>query len=241
VSGQGPPSLDVAGLAERLRPRRKAPGPFIVGVTGAVAAGKSTLAGQLGDHIVAWPGVREIEVVSTDGFLLPNATLEARGLVSRKGFPESYDAAALRGALAAIRVGPADIPGYSHTIYDIDPALTRRVTPPDVLIVDGLGLHEGAAAVGLDALVYLHAEEPHLEAWFEARLVEFWRAAETDPTSFYAQFRHMDEAEVRAFAGRVWRHINLPNLREHISRGRDVADIVVTKGADHGFLALVET
>jgi type I pantothenate kinase len=166
--------------------------------------------------------------------------LEARGLTLKKGFPESYDAAALRAALTAIRAGPADFPGYSHVIYDIDPSLTRRLAPPDVLIVEGLGLHEGAAAVGLDALVYLDADEADIEAWFTERLIGLWRAAEHDPTSFYARFRHLDEAGARAFAGQVWAGINLPNLREHVVAGRNVADIVVRKGADHEILSAVE-
>ena len=179
-------------------------------------------------------------MVSTDGFLLPNAVLEAQGLLNRKGFPESYDASAMRAALRAIRAGPADFPGYSHTIYDIDPQLARRLDPPDVLIVEGLGLHEGARAVGLDALVYLDADEAHVEAWFTERLIGLWRDAEHDPTSFYARFRHMTEPEALGFAAMVWRTINLPNLRQHISGGRDLADIVVTKGPGHEIVAVTE-
>jgi type I pantothenate kinase len=224
---------DAAEIAELLRTRLAGRTPFIVGVTGAVAVGKSTLAAELAAAIAAWPGGPAVEVVATDGFLFPNAALEGRGLLNRKGFPETYDGAALRAALAAIRLGPALFPTYSHVLYDIDPALARRLERPDVLIVEGLGLHEGAAALGLDALIYLDANEAHIEAWYEERFIDLWRAAETDPTSFYARFRHMDEAQTRALAGQVWRAINLPNLREHIARGRDVADIVVRKGADH--------
>ena len=224
---------DAAEIAELLRTRSAGRTPFIVGVTGAVAVGKSTLAGELAAAIAAWPGGPAVEVVATDGFLFPNAALEGRGLLNRKGFPETYDGVALRAALAAIRLGPALFPTYSHVLYDIDPALARRLERPDVLIVEGLGLHEGAAALGLDALIYLDANEAHIEAWYEERFIDLWRAAETDPTSFYARFRHMDEAQTRALAGQVWRAINLPNLREHIARGRDVANIVVRKGADH--------
>jgi type I pantothenate kinase len=232
---------DVASLADlqqRLDARRPARGPFLLGVTGAVAAGKSTLAGELAAAMA--PATR-VEIVSTDGFLHDNATLSARGLLNRKGYPETYDAPALRAALAAIRTGPARFPGYSHTIYDVDPALARTLAPPDVLIVEGLGLHEGAAALGLDALVYLDADEADLEAWFAERFVRLWREAEHDPASFYARFRSMDEAQTRKFAAEVvWRGINLPNLREHIVRARDVADIVVAKGTDHAILGLIE-
>ncbi len=223
----------VAEIAELLRTRRAGRTPFIVGVTGAVAVGKSTFAAELAAAIAAWAGAPAVEVVATDGFLFPNAVLEGRGRLNRKGFPETYDGEALRAALAGVRQGPASFPTYSHVLYDVDPALARRLERPDVLIVEGLGLHEGAAALGLDALIYLDADEADIEAWFEERFVGLWRAAETDPASFYARFRHMDEAQTRALAGQVWQAINLPNLREHIVHGRDVADLVVRKGPDH--------
>jgi type I pantothenate kinase len=219
-------------VAELVRARRRDRAPFIVGITGAVAVGKSTLAAALRDIVAMWPEVASVEVVCTDGFLLDNATLEARGLTLRKGYPESYDADALRRALAGLRHGPADFPGYSHVTYDVDPALARRIAPPNILIVEGLGLHE-PAVLGLDALLYLDADEDLLEAWFTERFVQLWQAAETDRTSFYARFRHMNVDEVRALAANVWQRINLPNLREHIVRARDEADWVVRKGPGH--------
>ena len=225
-------------ISDLLRARRGRSSPFIVGVTGAVAAGKSAFAAELAATIAGWPGAPTVEIVGTDGFLFPNAVLESRGLLNRKGFPETYDREGLRAALAAIRLGPAEVPTYSHVLYDIDPALARRLGRADVLIVEGLGLHEGAAALGLDLLIYLDADEADVEAWFEARFIALWRAAETDPASFYARFRHMDEAQTRALSGQVWRAINLPNLREHIVQGRGVADLVVTKGADHAILSV---
>jgi type I pantothenate kinase len=228
----------LADVTDRLRALRGERAPFIVGVTGAVAAGKSTFAGELAAALVADAAV--VEVAGTDGFLLDNATLQARGILNRKGFPESYDTDGLRAALAAIRRGPAAFPGYSHVRYDIDPALTRRLDRPGVLIVEGLGLHEGAEALGLDALIYLDADEADLETWFADRFLGLWRAAEHDPASFYARFRHMSEAQTRDFAGVVWRQINLPNLLQHIAKGREVADLVVRKGADHRILSLAE-
>jgi type I pantothenate kinase len=229
---------NLAEIAARIEARRRGARPYLIGVTGSVASGKSTFAAQLGAGLAARGAA--VEIVCTDGFLMNNATLDGRGILGRKGFPESYDMDPLRAALAAVRAGPADFPGYSHVIYDIDPALTRRVQSADVVIVEGLALHGGAAAVGLDALIYLDADEAHLEGWFADRLVGLWRAAEHDPTSFYAQFRHFTEPEARAFAIRVWQAINLPNLREHIVKGRDVADLVVRKGADHAILAVTE-
>jgi type I pantothenate kinase len=230
------PSL--ADIADLVRARRPAAAPYVIGVTGAVAAGKSTFAGELAEAIAAWPDHPRVEIVNTDGFLFANAVLDARGLTLRKGFPETYDAAALGVALAAIRSGPADFPGYSHVIYDVDPALTRRIERPDVLIVEGLGLQDDPRAGGLDTLIYLDADEADLEAWFTERFLGLWRAAEHDPASFYARFRTLDEAGARAFAGQVWRAINLRNLREHIVRARDHADIVVRKGAGHAVEAV---
>lgn len=224
------PSL--ADVAELIRVRRGARAPFIVGITGAVAVGKSTLAASLHELIRAWPEAPSVEVVCTDGFLLDNATLAARGLTLQKGFPQSYDGEALRRSLAGLRAGPARFPGYSHVTYDIDPALARCIAPPDVLIVEGLGLQE-PTRVGLDALLYLDADEDLLEAWFTERFIQLWRAAEADPTSFYARFLHMSQEEVRVLAVDVWQRINLPNLREHIIRARDQADWVVRKGPGH--------
>ena len=219
---------------------RMSPGaPLIVGVTGAVAAGKSTFAGQLQAALADTPDTAGVEVVCTDGFLLPNAALEARGLSMRKGFPESYDLEAMQQALAAIRAGPTTFPGYSHVTYDIDPALARQIEPPGALIVEGLALHDPAAA-GLDALIYLDAEVAHLEAWFCERFIGLWREAESDPASFYARFRSLDEVGARTLAQQVWRGVNLPNLRDHIVNARGVADIVVRKGPAHEILDVVE-
>jgi type I pantothenate kinase len=229
---------DLAEISDLLHERRGDRSPFIVGVTGAVAVGKSTFAGELAAAIAAWPGAPAVDVVSTDGFLFTNAVLEGRGLLNRKGFPETYDVETFRAVLAAVRLGAAQVPVYSHTLYDIDPALARRLARPDVLIVEGLGLQDGAAALGLDVLIYLDADEGDVEAWFKARFIDLWRAAEADPTSFYARFRQMDEAQTRAFAGQVWQAINLPNLRQHIAPGRDVADLVVGKGADHAITSV---
>ena len=201
----------------------------MVGLTGSVAAGKSTLANAL--KAALEPGLA-VEVVSTDGFLWPNTVLVERGTLMRKGYPETYDQGGLAAAVATLRTGPAVLPGYSHVIYDIDPSLSRTVAPPDILILEGLGLADKAA--GLDLLVYLDAGEADLEDWFARRFVDFWRAAEHDPASFYARFRAMTEPEAEAFArSMVWGQMNLPNLREHIILARDAADIVVRKLSDH--------
>lgn len=224
--------MSLAGLAQRIADRASPGEVLVVGVTGSVAAGKSTLCAALKGALE--PDL-QVEVISTDGFLFSNAVLSERGVLMRKGYPETYDVEGLAAALEGVRAGPVTVPGYSHIIYDIDPALSRDVAAPDILIVEGLGLTPRPA--GLDLLVYIDADEAHLEDWFAARFMDFWRAAETDPTSFYARFRAMTAPEAEAFArSMVWTQMNLPNLREHIIKARDEADIVVRKQADHSLM-----
>lgn len=226
-------SLDprLAEVGARLRERRPAAGPYLIGLTGSVASGKSTFAEALRGEIAAWPDAPIVDLVCTDGFLRPNAELDAAGLTNRKGFPETYDVDGLRATLARVRQGPATFPAYSHVTYDIDPALGREIAGPDVLIVEGLSLQIDPSPV--DALVYLDADEALLETWFADRFMGLWRDAEHDPASFYARFRHMDADGARTFAGMVWNAINLPNLRDHIALARDLAHLVVTKGPGH--------
>ncbi len=233
----------VADIAEVLVNGRSAGAPYVVAITGGVAAGKSVLAEQLAEILSARPERPSVEIVCTDGFLFDNATLDARGLGMRKGFPETYDVEGFRTALAAVRGGPATFPAYSHTTYDVDPELARTIAPPDVLIVEGLGLHvdHGADASGrrlIDTLVYLDAEPDDIEAWFSARLLALIEAAKDEPASFYVRFLDLDEAGRRAFAKSVWQAINLPNLTEHIAQARDIADVVVKKRADHAIEAI---
>jgi len=236
-------SAGLSSLERALRDRRPDLGCFIIGVTGSVASGKSTLSAELRSRLQAWPERPRVELVCTDGFLHPNTVLDARGLAGRKGFPESYDASAMRQALSDVRRGPAAFPGYSHVTYDVDPALLRRIDRPDVLIIEGLSLDldRRPTATGprlLDCLIYLDADEADIEHWFIGRFLGLWAAAEHDPTSFYARFRGLDRDQAAALARTVWNQVNLPNLREHIARARDVADIVVRKRPDHGIEAV---
>jgi type I pantothenate kinase len=208
--------------------------PLLVGLTGSVAAGKSTLC----EALVARLGAQvKVEALSTDGFLLPNDILNGRGLGMRKGFPETYDAEALFSALAQVRTGPTPFPGYSHITYDVDPALTRMVDAPDILILEGLAFapfEDGRSiADAVDLLIYLDASEDDLETWFTERFMTYWHAAEHDPASFYAQFRQMNETEADAFGRMVWSRINLPNLRDHIIHSRDRAQILLRKTLGH--------
>lgn len=229
-----PMTVGIEAVAERLRDIRSSRPDMVVALTGSVASGKSTLARHLEQSLE--PAL-QVDTVSTDGFLFPTDYLREQGLFQRKGFPETYDRAAMRAAIASVRAAPTDFPGYSHVTFDPDPALTRTINDPDILILEGLGFEprasERAAPHEPDLLIYLDADLEHIEAWFLERFLRFWHAAEHDPTSFYAQFRHMSEAELIAFAKTVWAGINLPNLENHILPLREHADLVVKKDAAH--------
>jgi type I pantothenate kinase len=222
-----------AALAQRIAARRRPDETLVAGITGSVAVGKTTLAQAI---VAALPG--RVEIVSTDGFLWPNAVLEAQGLAMRKGFPESYDTAAMAAALAGLKRGPVVVPAYSHVTYDVDPAAARTIATADIVLVEGLGLAPDAtgARPPLDLLIYIDADEADVVAWFVARFMALWVAAADDAHSFYARFRHMSEPQARDFAMGVWAAINRPNWHDHIARALPVADVVVKKAADHRLL-----
>ena len=226
----------VTDLARRLLALRSPTGVFVVGVTGAVAAGKSTLAAALVEIIpaIADAGLA-VASISTDGFLRPNAELDAAGLTLRKGFPETYDTAAMDAALRQVRSGPTLFPTYSHITYDRDPAGAREIRDQDILIVEGLGF---TSTTPLDIRVYLDADEADLEAWYVRRFREFWTAGRADRSSFYHRFASLDEAGADSLARSVWAGINLPNLRQNIAPLRETSDIIVRKGPDHDILTI---
>ncbi|GAA1469965.1 pantothenate kinase [Microbacterium thalassium] len=220
----------------------EAPTPFVVGVAGSVAVGKSTIARLLRELMSRWPGTPRVELVTTDGFLYPNAELERRGLMTRKGFPESYDRRALVEFLTEVKSGHPEVraPFYSHMRYDIVPDAHVTVRRPDVVIVEGLNVlqpppapNDVAVSDLFDFSIYVDADADHITQWFVERFLALRRGAFTNPNSFFNVYAQLtdDEAVERALG--FWNDINLPNLRENVLPTRHRANLVLQKAADH--------
>lgn len=220
--------------------------PYIIGIAGSVAVGKSTSARVLQALLARWPGHPRVDLVTTDGFLYPNRILEQRGLMQRKGFPESYDLRKLIRFLAEVKSGKATVsaPVYSHLTYDVQRGRKQVVRQPDILILEGLTvLHTGTAQPGrgpqvfvsdfFDFSIYIDAEETHIRQWFVERFLTFRETAFRDPKSYFRKFSELSVPEARRMALRVWREINGPNLRENVLPTRTRADLVLRKGPDH--------
>jgi type I pantothenate kinase len=229
----------VERLLEILRGRRPEDHPYLVGITGGVAVGKSTLAEQLAGEParLAGPG-SSAAVLPSDCFLHPNAELERRGLTMEKGFPDTYDVDALRHALGELTLGrPITAPSYSHRTYDIDPQARVEVDAAAVVLVEGLHLTRFAGDL-LDVTVHLDAPAEVAEEWYVERFLALVSAAGEDPGSFYRLFLGPDPDELAAIARHLWTTINLVNLREHIAPWRDRADVVVALGPSHEVLSV---
>jgi type I pantothenate kinase len=225
-------------LAKLAKERKRADGAaVVVGVAGAVASGKSTLAAAVA-HAATTDGA-PTEVVSTDGFLLPNSVLSERGLLMHKGFPESYDVDALRAFVDEVHAGGGEVivPQYSHEVYDVVAGEPLHVDADAVVVVEGVNALSALPDL-LDFAVYLHAEEADLERWYVDRFQRLCDEARDDEKSFYRQFTTMSADEIDALARSTWRSINLVNLRENIAPSRALADCVVVKGPDHAVVAI---
>jgi len=223
-----------------------APPPFVIGIAGSVAVGKSTTARLLKALLARWPEHPRVELVTTDGFLLPNAELEKLGLMARKGFPESYDRRALIRFVADVKAGKPEVtaPVYSHLVYDIVPGERLTVRRPDILIIEGLNVlqpampgRDGRARMSLadyfDFSVYVDARADDIERWYMDRFRSLRETAFTDPSSYFRRFAAIPEAEAMELARDFWRRINLPNLVENVLPTRGRATLVLRKGPDH--------
>ena len=216
--------------------------PFIIGVAGSVAVGKSTVARLLKEMLSRWPSTPRVELVTTDGFLHDNAELERRNLMHRKGFPESYDRLALLKFVADIKSGVERVsaPVYSHLSYDIVPGAEVVIESPDVVIVEGLNVlqppvmgQEVALSDYFDFKIYVDAEVENVTKWFIGRFEQLREGAFTNPKSYFHRYAEMPFADALARANEIWRTINLPNLLENIQPTRSRATLVLRKGSNH--------
>ena len=220
--------------------------PFVIGVAGSVAVGKSTTARVLKELLSRWPHTPHVELVTTDGFLYPNAELERRGLLQRKGFPESYDRRALLRFVADVKAGRAEVraPVYSHLTYDIVPGEEIVVRKPAVLIVEGLNVLQpprvdanGRSGLAVsdffDFSVYVDAPVASIREWYVARFLRLRETAFADPASYFHRYAGLTDAEARETALGIWSRINEPNLRDNVEPSRSRATLILTKSANH--------
>lgn len=230
-----------ASTSSFLRQRSQST-PFVIGVAGSVAVGKSTIARVLRELLARWTDTPRVELVTTDGFLLPNAELERRGLMERKGFPESYDRRALLRFVTEVKSGANTVraPLYSHLTYDIVTDAEVVVRRPDILIVEGLNVlqppvpgHTLAVSDLFDFAVYVDARTTDIARWYEERFLKLQRGAFADPQSYFHRYASLNEDEAREKAKDIWGRINEPNLVQNILPTRSRATLVLRKGTQH--------
>lgn len=221
------------------------PLPYVIGVAGSVAVGKSTFSRVLRALLAHWPDHPHVDLVTTDGFLFPNAVLEARDLMQRKGFPESYDVRRLVQFMADIKSGEVvQAPVYSHQLYDIVAGEHQTVNRPDIVIIEGLNMlqtGDGASGKGarvfvsdfFDFSIYIDADEPAIEAWYVSRFLALRETVFRDPRSYFHRYSSLSESQAIETAREIWHSINGVNLRENIQPTRDRARLVLEKGPDH--------
>jgi type I pantothenate kinase len=220
--------------------------PFIIGMAGSVAVGKSTTARVLRELLARWPNHPRVDLVPTDGFLLPNSELTERGIMNRKGFPESYDQKALLKFMGDVKAGRSKVraPVYSHFDYDITSGEYIVVDRPDVLIVEGLNVLQTASLPRdgkaipfvsdyFDFSIYMHAEPAIIEQWYVERFVTLCNTAFSDPKAYFHRYSQLNEEQARETALSIWRSINLRNLEENILPTRQRASLILNKGSEH--------
>ena len=245
-------NLHVAGAQElhavtnRFLGRKDGRVPYILGIAGSVAVGKSTTARVLRALLARWPDHPRVDLITTDGFLYPNAELERRGLMNRKGFPESFDTARLLNFLHEVKSGKANVeaPVYSHFHYDIIPGQTAVIDRPDILIVEGLNVLQPArmpkdgeaipfVSDFFNFSIYMDANAGVIENWYVTRFMRLRTTAFRDPAAYFHRYAKLTPDEARAQALEIWRSINLKNLEENILPTRQRARLILRKGAEH--------
>ncbi len=213
--------------------------PFVIGIAGSVAVGKSTIARLLRTLLAQWPDHPSVDLITTDGFLWPNAELQRRGLMERKGFPESYDRRALVRFVSDVKAGRPEVaaPVYSHLSYDIVPGDSLIVRQPDILLVEGLNVLQPAPRLAVSDLfdfsLYVDAHTADIRSWYVERFLKLRETAFADPASFFHRFARLSDDEAEQTASGIWTAINEPNLTENIRPTRPRATLVLQKGPDH--------
>ena len=219
--------------------------PYVIGVAGSVAVGKSTTSRILREMMARWPDTPRVELITTDGFLYPNAELQRRGLMDRKGFPESYDRRALIRFLTKIKAGRSEVraPVYDHLTYDIVPGRETVIRHPDVLIVEGLNVlqparsTEAASSLAVsdffDFSIYVDARTADVRQWYVDRFLSLRKTAFARPESYFNRYATLSDEDAVDMAEGIWDSINAPNLVANIQPTRSRATLVLTKGADH--------
>ena len=233
-------------VQQRFLNTRDAKMPYIIGVGGSVAVGKSTTARVLQALLARWPNVPKVDLITTDGFLFPNEILKRDGLMERKGFPDSYDVAALLQFLSDIKAGKRRVraPLYSHLVYDVLPNDWIEIDRPDILIVEGVnvlqtgnppkdGLGIPFVSDFFDFSVFIDADEHVLRHWYAERFLALRGTAFSDPKSYFRRYSKLTDAEAVATATSIWNRINLVNLHENILPTRQRADLILKKGGSH--------
>jgi type I pantothenate kinase len=237
---------DLHQVTDRFLSRPDRPVPYIVGIAGSVAVGKSTFARILRALLARWPNHPQVDLVTTDGFLYPNRLLEERGLMNRKGFPESYDLRRLMRFMAELKSGADEVraPVYSHLVYDIVPGEETVVRQPDIVLVEGLNVLQTPDSARrrsirtfvsdfFDFSIYLDADEHDVEEWYVARFLTLRDTAFRDPRSYFRRYADLSTDDAVATARRIWIEINGTNLRENIRPTRNRARLILRKAADH--------
>ena len=220
--------------------------PYVIGIAGSVAVGKSTIARILQALLSRWPDHPKVDLVTTDGFLLPTRVLEERGLMKRKGFPESYDQRRLMRFLTDIKSGQKEVfaPVYSHLVYDIVEGEVHSVCRPDIVILEGLnvlqtrdtrpGRHSRLFVSDLfDFSIYIDAEEPIIESWYVSRFLKLSETVFTNPDSYFHRYAKLSKKEAEETAHSIWAEINGPNLHQNIRPTRERAQLIIRKGEEH--------